>query len=94
MARNLITRPTEGTTSQVFEVLPAKTEVREGKYLEGADNGVRLLNTGPEMLVAAGGMVWADPIKLSTCSQQYRSGSPSGSVAEAVNTKGVEIGTL
>ena len=89
-----MTLPTEGTTSQVLEVLPARTELRAGKYLEGDETGVKLLNAGPEVFVAAGGMVCAEPTKLSTCSQQYNKGSPSGSVAEAVRTKGVETGTL
>ncbi|MBK8109661.1 MAG: hypothetical protein IPK46_04620 [Saprospiraceae bacterium] len=74
-------------------MLPANTVVRAGKYLEGEETGVLASKVGPLLFVGRGGeAVCAGPL-ISTCSQQYFNGSPSPSVADAVKTKGVEMGT-
>jgi hypothetical protein len=61
--RNDILLPTEGTTSQVLAVEPLNIVERFGKYLVGLVLGSILLKTGPEVFVAAGGIVWAVPVK-------------------------------
>ena len=53
----LIVLPMEGTTSQVFDVLPVNIVAISGKYLVGLIVGIILRNTGPLVLVEAGGMV-------------------------------------
>ena len=84
---------TDGTTSQVEEVLPETTVANSGIYLIGDDFDGKDLNIGPPELDASGGMIIAT--SLSICSQLYvRLSTPSTSVAIPVKTKGVDFGML
>ena len=83
-------RVTEGITSQV-KGPPAARSTKFGKYRVGLVKDEILLKFGPPVDVGDGGCVLTS---LSICSQLYVRGSPSGSVAIAVNANGVFAGTV
>ena len=83
---------TEGQTSQVFAVEPAKTVVKSGKYLLFEVVEVNVLKLGPAALVGVGAVSTAPGLSGSFCSQLYVIALLSGSVPCPVNTKAVDLG--
>ena len=75
-------------------VLPARMVASCGKVLVGDIVGENDNQLGPVVFVGEATLLVPDVVELSFCSQQYVSGSPLASEAEAVNEKGVLIGMV
>ena len=73
---------------------PANIVASLGKNLVGEDVGMKDIQFGPEALVALATLLVPDTVELSFCSQLYVNASPSASVADPVNAKGVLMGMV
>ena len=74
---------------------PERTVDNFGKVLVGDAVGLNDNQFGPVALVGDATLLFpVNVFELSFCSQQYVSGSPSGSVAEPVSAKGVVMGIV
>src|SRR5690554_2751513 len=87
-----ITLPTEGTTSHLLSVFPAKTVEIIGMYLCDSALGFTERKRGPTVDVFTGGM---GAVCGFVCSHVcVRPSVPSASVAEPSNINGVDLGIV